>query len=350
MQDKPRGKKRKLLGEILVDAGLLNEQELSHALQIQKQTGDRLGYVLIKKGFISEAHLIQALSKQLSVPWISLSHIDVSPPLLEMVPRDVIVNHGVVPVYLMGRGGGGRTLYVAMDDPTNEDVLNQISTFADVTVKAMIAAPSELAQAIRSFYGLSWEAGESLHAGLIEQKEQRQHQIEPREISSHPQIRDDRQDQSGSEEETFVLPPSAEVVEDSSPQEPEAQLKQQEPIKLEEVAQRGDEAAEVEGADSETAGSATPSEPPVQEKKQFRAPVSFTLLNGTTISFARGLARRADGQENEVDLMEKINSLLIEDGIGLKLRGCIIGIVELLFKRGLITMEEMKGIIEKMKD
>ncbi len=105
------------------------------------------------RGYLTESQLAQALSRQLSVPWVALQHVDFSRQLLARVPRDVAETHGLIPVFLRHVKGQGETLYVAMDDPTNDDVLAAISELTKLPTRPMIAATSDIRNAIRAYYG-----------------------------------------------------------------------------------------------------------------------------------------------------------------------------------------------------
>src|SRR5262245_47086225 len=74
------------LGELLVRAGLISGTQLDEALAEQRKNGRRLGSLLVELGLVSETQVTQILSQQLSVPWVSLHHIDFSRQLLNLVP------------------------------------------------------------------------------------------------------------------------------------------------------------------------------------------------------------------------------------------------------------------------
>jgi len=140
------------LGQLLVDAGLLTQQDLDEVLALQKTDGRRLGTLLVERGHINETQLTQILSHQLSVPWVSLLHIEFSRQLLNLVPHHVAERFCVVPIYVRHVRGQGQTLYVAMDDPSNEEGLRACSEHSGLPVKAMIAPPSDIRNAIRVYY------------------------------------------------------------------------------------------------------------------------------------------------------------------------------------------------------
>ena len=141
------------LGQLLVDAKLITEQALQEVLGRQGADGRRLGVLLVEGGFINETQLTQILSHQLSVPWVSLLHVEFSRQLLNLVPHDVADRYCLVPIYVRHVRKQGDTLYVAMDDPTNEDGLSACREHAGLPVRAMIAPPLDIRNAIRVYYG-----------------------------------------------------------------------------------------------------------------------------------------------------------------------------------------------------
>lgn len=141
------------LGQLLVDASIISQEQLEEVLQVQKQDGRKLGTLLVERGFINETQLTQILSQQLSVPWVSLYHVDFSKRLLSLVPRDVADKFCLVPIYVRHVRGQGDTLYVAMDDPTNDEALKACSMWSGLPTRAMIASPTDIRDAIRVYYG-----------------------------------------------------------------------------------------------------------------------------------------------------------------------------------------------------
>lgn len=140
------------LGEILVDAGVLKQEQLNAALAVQKKRGIRLGQVLLQEAYISEPQLVQALSRRLSIPWVSLDHVDIADELLDLVPSHVAEEFFLIPVYVQSLDRKNRTLFVAMNDPTDEVALRFVSASAGMPVKPMVAGPSDISAAIQTHY------------------------------------------------------------------------------------------------------------------------------------------------------------------------------------------------------
>ena len=143
---------RQRIGELLVSAGVITETDLARALETERAPGQKLGDVLVQLGLVTEAQLTQILGQQHSVPWVSLYHIDFSRQLLNLIPRAIADKYCLIPIYVR-RVKRQDTLYVAMADPSNEPALEEVSKVVGLPVKPMIAAPSDIRNAIRVYYG-----------------------------------------------------------------------------------------------------------------------------------------------------------------------------------------------------
>jgi len=142
----------KRIGELLVEGGVLSQSQLEQALFAQRKDGRKLGQLLIELGLVSETQLTQTLSRQLSVPWVSLYHVDFSRSLLNLLSREIAERYCVVPILVRRVRKQGDTLYIAMDDPTNESAIDEVARAASLAVKPMIACPSDIRAAIRVYY------------------------------------------------------------------------------------------------------------------------------------------------------------------------------------------------------
>jgi type IV pilus assembly protein PilB len=147
--------RRPLLGELLIQAKVVSAEQLAQALSMQAEpvNDKKIGQLLIERGWITEAQLTQTLSLQLSVPWVSLYHIDFSRQLLNRVEREVAERYCLIPIFVRHVKGQGETLYVAMDDPTNEAALAEVARQANLPARPMIASATDIRSAIRVYYG-----------------------------------------------------------------------------------------------------------------------------------------------------------------------------------------------------
>lgn len=141
------------LGRLLLDVGVLTQKALDEVLNAQKTDKRRLGELLVEKKLVRPDQLAQVLSQQLSCPWISLARIEIPPSVLALIPRSVAEEFHVLPVYLRTTNGV-KTLYVATDDPTDEDTLAECAFSAAMKIRPMVAVTSDVAAALTKFYGI----------------------------------------------------------------------------------------------------------------------------------------------------------------------------------------------------
>jgi len=141
------------LGELLVAAQIISREQLEDVLALQKTDGRRIGKLLVEHGLVTETQVTQILSQQLSVPWVSLYHIDFSRQLLDLVSRELAEKYCLVPIFVRRVRGSGETLYIAMDDPTNDVAQREVSEWCRLPVRSMIAPPADIRSAIRVYYG-----------------------------------------------------------------------------------------------------------------------------------------------------------------------------------------------------
>jgi len=111
------------LGEILLREGLITHDQLKKALLEQKNTGMRLGYTLVKLGFVEETEISKMLARQYRMPAVDLSRFEVDPKIIKLLPPDVAVKHTVLPLKREGR-----TLTIAIADPNNVTAIEDTSS------------------------------------------------------------------------------------------------------------------------------------------------------------------------------------------------------------------------------
>lgn len=143
---------RERIGEMLLSLGLITRGQLDEALKAQIASGMPIGKQLVALGSVSETRLTQVLSNQLSVPWVSLERVEFSAELLARVPGELADRRSALPIYVRAVRGKGATLYVAMDDPTDEAALEELTRATNMPVRPMIAPPSEIRRAIEHRY------------------------------------------------------------------------------------------------------------------------------------------------------------------------------------------------------
>ncbi|KUK14279.1 MAG: type pilus assembly protein PilB [bacterium] len=141
--------KRKKLGELLVEAGAITQAQLARALEEQKRTGERLGAILAKQGVISDKDIASVIAKQLGIPFISLRKEKVNPKVLSMVPESFARRNLLIPIDIKD----GKLL-VAMADPLNVLVRDELALLTGYDVDVCVAPSSEIKQLIEELYGV----------------------------------------------------------------------------------------------------------------------------------------------------------------------------------------------------
>jgi len=140
------------IGDLLVREGRITADQLSKALQEQKQSGMRVGYNLVKLGFIPELELTKILAKQHKMPAVDLSRFEVDRKLTRMIPSDLALKNLVMPLKR-----DGRTLTVAMADPANLGVLEDLKFITRYDIFPVIAGEYTLRNLIDKVYAASDE-------------------------------------------------------------------------------------------------------------------------------------------------------------------------------------------------
>ena len=145
--------KKKRLGDILIDAGLIDQKKLQEAIELQKISKERLGRILVKFGYVSEDQIIRTLSHQLHIPYIDLSKQILDKKLILLIPQSVAENYLLVPV-----SEKKNILTVAMADPLNILAIDELSIRTKMTIDPIIASEDEIKRAIEELYGGSFLA------------------------------------------------------------------------------------------------------------------------------------------------------------------------------------------------
>src|SRR3989304_6457221 len=136
------------LGELLLRNKLITKEQLEKALQIQKTSGNKLGYDLVKLRYVTDEDIAQCLSKQFGIPAINLSHFEIDQSVLDLVPVEVCRKYDLIPV-----NRTGAILTVAMADPTNIRAMDEINFICGYQVEPVVASDFSLREGIDKYYG-----------------------------------------------------------------------------------------------------------------------------------------------------------------------------------------------------
>lgn len=152
---------RKRLGDLLIEAGLITEEQLEESLQ-QKAPNQKLGDVLLQQGYITEQQLIEVLEFQLGIPHISLYRYPIDPNVTSLVPKEVAQRKLLMPLKLEGD-----RLLVAMSDPMDYFAIDDIRLSTGFEVDVAIATKDDIIRAIHKYYDID-ESLEQLFEETLE--------------------------------------------------------------------------------------------------------------------------------------------------------------------------------------
>ncbi|WP_026491049.1 GspE/PulE family protein [Butyrivibrio sp. XPD2002] len=139
---------KRRIGDMLIERGLINQRELEYALDVQKQTHEKLGEVLISNKIVSPEDMAKTLAVQLEVDYIDLANAAIPQEMTKYVQRNIAKQNHLVPVQKEGD-----SLYVAMDDPLNIYALDEVRKVANLKIVPLIATHMAVERAINTLYG-----------------------------------------------------------------------------------------------------------------------------------------------------------------------------------------------------
>lgn len=135
------------LGDLLVQVGRLTEEQLHYALEVQKEKQVKLGEVLQELNFISNREIIEVLEYQLGIPSVELEKYYIDQEVTALIPEEFARSNSVMPMkFEEGK------LYIAMDDPLNIVLINDLEIITGFTVEARISTPEDIQGAISQYY------------------------------------------------------------------------------------------------------------------------------------------------------------------------------------------------------
>ena len=152
--DKPIGfGRKKRLGDLLVEAGTITQDQLMQALNVQKteKKGQRLGVVLMDLGFTDEKQIMKALCSQLKLQPVDLSNIRIPEEITKLTEEAVLRKHNLIPFQFHEKNPN--VIKVAMSDPLDIRAMDDISIITGLQIERYVATPGDIAAAIDRYYG-----------------------------------------------------------------------------------------------------------------------------------------------------------------------------------------------------
>jgi len=141
------------IGDLLLKEKRITSEQLQQALNHQKANGGKLGFNLVKMGFIKDEEITALLSKQYGVPSINLAQFELDPVVIKLIPPDTAQKYQIVPL-----SRSGATLTIAMTDPTNVFAMDDIKFMTGYNVEPVVASETAVMDAIQRYYSSAVKA------------------------------------------------------------------------------------------------------------------------------------------------------------------------------------------------
>ena len=137
------------LGEMLLEAGLVDQFQLESALSLQRNLGGQIGSALVKLGYLPEETILEFLEAQVKYARVSLLELEIPAQLMALLPIERMMELMVLPIELR-KTGNERLLHVAMTDPTNLKLVDDLQFATGCKIIPVLAVEDEIEQAIKN--------------------------------------------------------------------------------------------------------------------------------------------------------------------------------------------------------
>ena len=158
-------RKRIRVGDLLVEAGAITDDQLQQALQKQKEEGGMLGNIIMEMGFISRELLITVLTTQMGIDFVDINAVQIDENVLKVVPKELVQKYKAMPIGY--NPDNPNMLQVVMSDPMDLMAVDDISIASGMQVEPLLGFEDEIENVIGKFYG-SAEAMEAAEAYKLE--------------------------------------------------------------------------------------------------------------------------------------------------------------------------------------
>ncbi len=148
-----------LIGQVLIDEGIITVEQLDIGLREQKKTGEFICTTLIKLNFAPQEKIFSVLSRKINIPYVKLGQKEIDPSVIEKVPAKFASHYKILPLELRDKH-----LVVAMTYPLDVRTLDDIRLLLGFEVRGVLASEPEIQEAIHKYYGIGAETLESIMA------------------------------------------------------------------------------------------------------------------------------------------------------------------------------------------
>ncbi len=144
-------RKKVRLGDVLVQNGVITEEDLQRGLERQKGSGRKLGETLVDEGITTEENIARALSNQFHYDMVDLQNVEIPQEILDLVPANVLKKHRAIPFEYSP--DNMNVLRVAMSDPMDIGAMDDINIITNLQVEPVVATTGSVMLAIDQYYG-----------------------------------------------------------------------------------------------------------------------------------------------------------------------------------------------------
>ena len=143
----PRRASSKQLGQVLVERGVIDHEQVLMAITYQREKGGLFGEVLVQLKFATEEDIAQALTCQYGFPYLPLANYEIDQEVISSIPENVCLQFCLIPVDKIGK-----SLTLAMADPLNQSAIDDVELITGATVQAFVSTSSDIKEAIARYY------------------------------------------------------------------------------------------------------------------------------------------------------------------------------------------------------
>ncbi len=137
----------KQLGELLVERGVIDRNQLDKAIVFQKERGGLIGEILVELGFAKEEDIAQSLTAQYGFPYLPLASYEINIDIIEIVPKRVARQYALIPIDKIGNN-----LTLAMSNPLNFQAIEDVELLSGCNVQTFVSTSSDIKKAIEKYY------------------------------------------------------------------------------------------------------------------------------------------------------------------------------------------------------
>jgi len=138
---------KKQLGELLIEKGIINHEQLNLAIAKQKEKGGLLGETLVELNFATERDIAQALTSQYGFPYLPLANYEIDEEVIKSVPENLCRQFCLIPIDKIGK-----SLTLAMSNPLNVQAAEDVELITGCTIQTFVSTTTEVKQSIDKYY------------------------------------------------------------------------------------------------------------------------------------------------------------------------------------------------------